>query len=188
MKFRSGFHGRRKKRARKNVFLIAPRAARVARSRKMFNIKMRDATNTHLIRPCWNLKNTQSDFGFVACARPASIRAGHIDFQRARTDQTLSTKHPKASLKILHVHTYVHITDAVGCARARERTVWVGSCICGRGGGAYSCRVLIVNWFRSTRDSQVLSAEECFTIKNLSRMIESETWKKKNIHRLIFRK
>lgn len=176
MKSRSEFHdveGRREA-ARKNVSLIAPRLADVLRPGKYKNAEnaTKHAFDTSSLK---SQKHTQSDFS-RASRRP--FARGHIDFQRGLAHEpSLSfspcTPNTRKPLRKYYTRTYLRThygrNTVAQHVRARERTVWVGSCICGRGGGAYSCRVLIVNWFRSTRDSQVLSAEECFTAKKLSR-------------------
>lgn len=98
-------------------FFNSAAAVCVARSRKMF-IKMRDATkhafNTAL------LKSQKYTIGFRicrVCATGVRSRGPHWFSTSAHRPDSL---HLKASLKILHVHTYVHITDAAGlrtCAR-----------------------------------------------------------------------
>lgn len=88
-----------------------------------------------LYRPHWFLTNTESERGGGEGGETKLHQTSDLSENTART----------------YLRTYVHITDAASCTRARERTVWVGSCICGRGGGAYPCRVFIVNWFRNVR-------------------------------------
>lgn len=144
----------------------------------VYNIKIWDATNTRLItRLCWNLKNTQSDFGrglahFVVWAARVYSRESHWFSAVAHRPNSLHQTAENLSENTTRTYLRTHYGHSRLRTCARGGTAWVGSCICGRG-AAYSCRVLIVNWFRSTRDSGVLSTEKYFNTKKLSRTMES---------------
>lgn len=92
----------------------------VARSWKMYNIKMRDATNTHLIRPCWNLKKHNRIFGRV-CVRRSFARGSTLIFN-GRAQAKLSLHQTPENLSENTTRTYLRThygRNTVAHVRAR---------------------------------------------------------------------